>query len=52
LNGAGSLNVVTKNGIVKAFDSANVLYNENNVGFVVNKTGIYAHLTVPTIVIN
>lgn len=53
LNAAFTMRIVdAANGNVKAFDCTNAIYNENNIEFMRNSTGLYAHVTVPTLTMN
>lgn len=52
LNAAFTMTVQSANGDAKAFDLKGAMYNENNIVFMRNDTGIYAHVTVPTLEMN
>lgn len=52
LNGKFTLRVLSKKGNVKAFDCVSAMYNENNVTFMRNDTGLYAHVTIPILRMN
>lgn len=52
LNAAFTMRVQASSGDVKAFDCKGAMYNENNVTFMRNDTGLYAHILVPTLEMN